>query len=393
MPPSSQPFDPSLLTPSPTAVKKVLIYMTGSLGDTLALLPALWAIRDHWTTAQIALLSDRAPEPAVVKPEQVLRGAGLVDDFFQYPSGGGQGRLWQKLQTASALWRLLRDQQPEVLVYLARAWPGEMRLRRDKLFFQSCGVQTLLGFNGLRHSHPTNAANHLDAPSPATRPQPLRRAVRPSPPTRPRIADLHLGQLAADGIPVPDPGTGRMDLAFHEADRQQFQAWREKLQPDGARPWVGFGVGSKRQRKVWPLENFAAVGRGLIQRLDIWPVVFGGAGEREPALRLVSGWGRGHIAAGELGVRAAALGLRNCALFVGNDSGTLHLAAVAGTRCVGVFSAREREGLWEPYGTGHTILRPEIPCAKCTGECPRQEECLRTIQPSGVLLECMRKLV
>jgi len=51
--------------------------------------------------------------------------------------------------------------------------------------------------------------------------------------------------------------------------------------------------------------------------------------------------------------------LKRCALFVGNDSGTMHLAAAAGTPTLGLFGP-SRETLFGPYGpNGRAIRTPE----------------------------------
>ena len=71
------------------------------------------------------------------------------------------------------------------------------------------------------------------------------------------------------------------------------------------------------------------------------------------------------MAAGALGIRQSLAALRRCRLYVGNDTGTMHLAVAAGTRCVAIFSARDRPGLWEPYGSGHRVLRRKIECEGC----------------------------
>jgi heptosyltransferase III len=65
----------------------------------------------------------------------------------------------------------------------------------------------------------------------------------------------------------------------------------------------------------------------------------------------------------------------------------MHLAAMAGLPCVGLFSARDYPGLWEPYGEGHTILRKEISCAGCMLEicAEKANACLKLITVDEVM--------
>src|SRR5205085_2524024 len=105
-------------------------------------------------------------------------------------------------------------------------------------------------------------------------------------------------------------------------------------------------------------------------------------------------WGTGTSAAGLLDVRTAAAVLARCRLFVGNDTGTLHLAAAAGTPCVGVFAAQDWPGRWQPYGLGHTVLRRPVPCEGCRlTVCTREGmRCLREITVEDVLAACRATL-
>ena len=65
-------------------VKRVLIYRTGSLGDTIVALPALYLIRKSFPGAELWLLSDHPEHDDVVRPQELLRGTGLVDHYINY---------------------------------------------------------------------------------------------------------------------------------------------------------------------------------------------------------------------------------------------------------------------------------------------------------------------
>jgi ADP-heptose:LPS heptosyltransferase len=74
------------------------------------------------------------------------------------------------------------------------------------------------------------------------------------------------------------------------------------------------------------------------------------------------------------------MALQRCLAYVGNDAGTMHLAGMVGIPCVGLFSARDYPGQWEPYGEGHVILRHETECAGCMRTvCPYDNRCLDLI--------------
>ena len=112
------------------------------------------------------------------------------------------------------------------------------------------------------------------------------------------------------------------------------------------------------QAKKWPEDRFERVGLALLDRFpDLRLVVVGGPGEKPLGDRLCRAWGERAVnLSGALSVWESAAMLERCALYVGNDTGTMHLAASVATPCVAIFSARDNPGKWEPAGPGHSGL-------------------------------------
>ncbi len=345
---------------------RILVFRIGQLGDTLVAVPALHALRSHFPQAHITLLCDRHPGRGYCVAGEVLAGSGLVDGFESYPVGArGPGRIAMALLLAR-----LRRGRHDLLAYLAPSTRSPERVRRDLAYFRWAGIANAVGAHGF-DSRPE-------------RPKGL-------PPREfPREADLLLARLARSGIPVPAPGAGNCRIGIGEAERDEVEEWLPEYPQDLGRAWIGVGPGSKMPSKVWPTERYAEVVEGLIRRFDVWPVVFGGPEDRQTGARLLLRWKRGYNAAGHLGVRAAAAALARCRLYVGNDTGTMHLAVAAGTRCVAIFSSRDQPGLWEPYGPGHAVLRTRIDCEGCMLErcVDRGMACLLAIGAHEVEREC-----
>src|SRR5581483_1512248 len=201
---------------------------------------------------------------------------------------------------------------------------------------------------------------------------------------------LLLLRLAASGLEVTPEDSTRMNLGLGDKEEAAVESWLDKLPSDGGRLWIAVGPVSKMPAKRWPLNRFEELGADLIDEFDIWPVVFGGEEDTTIGDWLIEKWGRGFNAAGTLGIRSSLAAMKRCALFVGNDTGTMHMAAAVGLRCVAIFSARERPGLWYPLGEGHRIFRSTIECEGCgLVEClERANECLKKVQVSDVLQAC-----
>jgi len=344
---------------------KILIFHTGSLGDTLVAVPALRAVRNYFSGACITMLCDQQSDGHYVQARDLLEGSGLVDDFITYPAGS---RFQEKFRDVNRLWEIvahLHRAHYDCLVYLVRGGRSNYSLKRDLLLFRIIGIRRFFGHRGLQFVPPDQA------------PRPLRPV--------PHQSDQILSRLAITGIPVPPPGHGQMDVGISMVERRSVDLWASEKVLCGGRAWVGLGPGSKMPAKMWPSERYFEVVSMLIQKHDIWPVVFGGREDRALGLKLVERWGRGSVAAGELGVRLGIAALERCLLYLGNDTGTMHMAVAAGIPCVAVFSSRDYPGNWYPYGDGAIVFRTSIDCEGCMLQvCPRSNTCLLAISSEAV---------
>lgn len=121
----------------------------------------------------------------------------------------------------------------------------------------------------------------------------------------------------------------------HAADRAAAAA----VLPEGT-AWVGLGPTANWDGKVWPAERFVAVFEAIGALMPgARAVVFGGSGEGERRLAapVLAGLPDAVDLAGKLTLAEAAACLARCRVFVGNDSGLMHLAAAAGVPTVGLF--------------------------------------------------------
>jgi ADP-heptose:LPS heptosyltransferase len=110
--------------------------------------------------------------------------------------------------------------------------------------------------------------------------------------------------------------------------------------PSGG-PIVALGPTANWTGKVWPPERFAEVFHTIAANLlpGARAAVFAGPGAQEaalaaPLLRALPG---AIDLTGRLELPQAAACLARCQLFIGNDSGLMHLAAAAGTPTLGLF--------------------------------------------------------
>ena len=117
------------------------------------------------------------------------------------------------------------------------------------------------------------------------------------------------------------------------------QARADALLPSG--PLIGLGPTANWSGKAWPPDRFAALFQALrAQALPgARPVVFAGPGAAEAAMAapVLAALPDAVDLTGQLTLPEASACLARCALFIGNDSGLMHLAAAAGTPTLGLF--------------------------------------------------------
>lgn len=122
------------------------------------------------------------------------------------------------------------------------------------------------------------------------------------------------------------------------------------------RPIVVLAPTANWAPKVWPADRFAAVFRSLPSTVaaDAVAVVVAGPGasEREMAAPLLAALPKALDLVGAVSLSEAAAVLQRAALFIGNNSGLMHLSAAAGAPTIGLFGP-----------TDATTYRPAGRCA------------------------------
>lgn len=357
------------MPPETAGVRSILIFRLGALGDTLVAIPSFNAIRRHFPHAKITILGDAQSRANSVVASDLLLGSSLVDSFLLYPVSRSRiGRFFRPIRMLFLAWQL-RRRRFDYLIYLAPSGRQPHQVSRDRRFFQLAGIRQQIG---------------MDVPMGLPSKQ-----SRPLPKLAPEMGQL-LSRLNASGIPAPPATPDTVALPIHDADIKAVEDWLHNLPNDKGRPWVAVAPGSKMPAKRWPVDRYRDVVAKLIEQHDIWPVIFGGNEDRTVGDDLLRAWGRGYNAAGALSLRPSAAAIGRCKLYLGNDTGTMHLAAAASIPCVAIFSSRDFPGLWEPFGSQNTIFRTPIDCEGCMLQTclERKMECISRITPHEVIDAC-----
>lgn len=306
---------------------KVVIFKLNNLGDNVVFVPAVQALRERCPDWQITL---------VTTPTE--------SELYQGPLGP------QEILTS----RKRAFNKSHLRPWVLASWIGKIRQRHP----DAC----LLAFD-------QGSASHLVARLSGAR-------------TRigGNVADLTIPDLLTENIPIPEDGrpvtwNWRMARALARL-YGRGEGWPEDppppdlrhLSPAGGRPRgnrarVVIHAGASKYLNQWSPENFATVASSLSRDYEVVWIEHGGTTGTAP---------EGALAAPVRSLAELAEWLVGADLFLGNNSGPMHLANALG--CPGVAVTGPSAMGWDPYWHREhwTVLRhPNLACSPC--EVPNRE--------------------
>lgn len=123
-----------------------------------------------------------------------------------------------------------------------------------------------------------------------------------------------------------------LEFWFSEEDQKEVTLLQNAAAPSGV-TWVAIAPGAAIDRRKWHVANFASVAQALGQRPGVRLMLLGTAAEAVDCETLLqaSRPGASLNLAGRLSLAQTAAALQACRLFIGNDSGLLHLASAVRT--------------------------------------------------------------
>jgi heptosyltransferase III len=347
-----------------TPTKRVLIYRMGSLGDTLIALPALHLVARAFPDAERRMLTNFPVNVKAPPVAAILENSGLIHGYFRYAVGtrspGELLSLWWRL----VLWR------PQVLIYLGPV-RGVEAARRDAKFFRLCGIPRMVGVPDTEDMQQSRWQESEQA-------------------LEPEGARLARNLAALGDAHLDDPAS--WDLHLTPAEHASAA---QTLAPVAGRSIIAVSVGTKVQSKDWGRENW----RALLARLAaLYPdhgLALSGAPEESEASEFAADGWRGVSSGpvvnlcGLLTPRESAAAFAQASVFVGHDSGPMHLAAAVQTPCVAIFAARNKPRVWFPYGRQHRVLYHQTDCWGCGLETciVERKKCLTSITVEEVIAE------
>jgi ADP-heptose:LPS heptosyltransferase len=370
-------------------VKRILVVKLADLGDLLTATPAIRALRYAHPDAHIG---------ALITPKciPILANTDLVDEIIPFEKAAFDSPLMagRQVPVALGLMKRLRAGNWDALALLHHL-TTPFGIAKYAALCLASGAPIVAGLDNGRGWFLN--ARVLDDGFGAR-----------------HEADYWLAVARLLGGHNPNP---HYELPVTEADRAWADAQVARLASagdlgvTGRRPDAtagilaihpGSGIFSLARR--WPAERFAAVIRMLSASHGLRPVVIQGPGpdEAQLARTVIMAAGIGDAVGPSPTLGALVAFLSRVRLFIGNESGVMHLAVAAGTPVVAVFGPTN-DRAWGPYPLNsprHAVVREVLACSPCihrahslgTPQGCTARTCLDLVEPAAVAAAAARVL-
>lgn len=337
---------------------KVLVRAPNWVGDAVIAIPALEAIRKARPTAEIVILA--RPVVADTYREQPFAQRLMEFDYQGRHEGLlGRARLIRELRREKFTTAILLQNAFEA------AWLAWRAKISERIGYARDGRSALL-----TKPIPVPRAGEIPRHESHYYLELLRRAGWIEAP----------GDVAPIHLRVSDSARQSMEMMLQAAG-SRHGAWRCAIAP-------GASYGAA---KCWLPERFAALADRLISECAADVILFGAPGEKEIGERICSAMKRRAISlVGQTTMRDLPALLSSCSVFVGNDSGAMHIAAAVGLPVVGVFGPTDPEAT-RPVTRDFTLIREPVSCSPCfLRTCPIDHRCMTRIEVSSVFDALLR---
>lgn len=147
----------------------------------------------------------------------------------------------------------------------------------------------------------------------------------------------------------------------------------------GINPGAAYG-----SAKCWPLDRFRSLAMDLLKD-DVYVVFFGDASQMDLVKKICQDLPDRVInLAGITNIRELICLIRDCSVFVTNDSGPMHIAAAFGTPLIALFGSTD-ETVTGPYGRNPFVIHKHVSCSPCLKRtCPIDMRCMTQISVAEV---------
>lgn len=306
----------------------------GQIGDTIVALPSFLAIKKRYPKSKIVLITNSPPNLLIKGALDVLDGK-IFESIYHYK---------KSFLSQLRLLMFLRLNKSQKLYYLPTTQSNERKIIRDLIFFKYIGgIKNIVGIENFKKIKLEDKNKNINST--------IKESDR-------------LWEIANQDNKLVYPK--RPYIKFNPECLEKFSSLISKI--ENASIVYAIGHGTKFEEKNWGVNNFIKLISNLLRKnKNILILLFGGSEDIKQAELIKSQIKNKKllILSGKTNIQESAALISLCTLYIGNDTGTMHIASAMKVPCLALFSNMSKKGKWEPFGNNNRIIRKDIICGSC----------------------------
>jgi ADP-heptose:LPS heptosyltransferase len=332
-------------------VKKILVINLGGIGDILLSLPSIKALKNKFPYAKICIL-------IIPRVYEVIKNSSCVDEIFLFRKG--INFFWGDLRTLF----FLRKEHFDLAINM-RTLVSKSSAKKIKLVMDIIKPKIRVGRDtqGLGY--------FFDIKVPET-----------------LIGQKWELEYDIDTVKAlkADVFDKNIDLKIDEESISRLNKILEKENVDKETVLIGIHPGGMPSRR-WPIENFAKMINKIYKELNCQFVITGGKDEIELVNRLKKITNTKVInLAGRINFDELLALIKQCNIFISNDTAPMHIAAILKTPLVALLGPGDIKRYDPRYISGQVVvLYKKVDCSPCNKLSCKELKCLKIISPEEVV--------
>lgn len=311
-------------------IKRILVISGQGMGDLLLFTPALHLLRENFPGAKISVLITE-------KSKDIILGNPNVDEpvLFDYQ---------KRLDPLYAIFFIFSIRRKKFDLSIC-AYPSGLR---SALIGYLSGARIRVGqrLSFLRRFHFLFTVN--------VEVRDIKHAV-----------EMNLDLLRALKLKI-DQSPAKLFMPIAEDDERFVEELKVKnnIKNNDLLIAIHPGVSEGSIHRAWPKQNFVALINNLADKFNARIFLIGGSTEKGLIEDIYDLAKKKPIKVTGVSINSIAALLKNSTLFIGNNSGPMHVAASVGTPTVALFGDTDPR-IHAPYGNKSIVVRKDLSCSPC----------------------------
>ena len=334
--------------------KRILIFRTGSIGDSICAIPSIISVGKTFPQADIDILTN-AGRKNLVGLQYLLKPV-YYKNIIDY-NGISKKKLFATL----------RKGKYDLIIQLPQVDATFISLLRDLIIFRAIAASGVGWFVSQSKLFRKTQSKHLIFPNENSR---------------------LLGYLKRQGF-VTEGIQAELNLQQKDIELVEALFIQEKITTQDIK--ICMVIGAKRPQNRWPIEYFSQVAEYFSSKAKI--ILIGADEDNLLAQPLL------HIPniinfCGKLTPMQSASILSMCNITLSNDTGPMHMSYTVGAPTIALFSSRDLPGKWyPPNGKDNFVFKTEyVKCQACFSETCDNNICMKAIMPDLIIQTINRYL-